>query len=509
MPQEMIQVRQKGMAQCPLASPSIVVIFGATGDLTRRELIASLYALKCKKFLSDKFAIVGFARRDWNDQTFREEMKKIVKKEAECTTAEWDEFSKNLFYVQGNFADEVSGPYSALLEKCQVLQKKLNIPDNILFHLSTPPEFYESIIERLGQSGLAQSNKGWRRVIIEKPFGRDQQSAQALDQKIHDVFKEEQIFRVDHFLGKETVQNMLAFRFANPAYEPIWNRQYIDHVQITVAEELGIGTRGNFYEQTGVIRDMVQNHLLQLLCMTAIDPPVRYDSGSLRAETLKVLESIRLIQPEEDSVLGQYQAGKIQGESVCGYREEKNVDKKSMVPTYVAFKILLDNWRWVGVPFYLRTGKRLQQKLTEVSIYFKEMPHMIFKETLNGECLQNVLRFQLQPNEGIVQTFMAKQPGAELQLQPVNFNFRYNAAFGIEEPPSAYQWLIFDAMRGDQTLFPRADWINRAWEIVNPVIEQWEKNPWQKFPNYEAGSWGPEAADSLLSHDKRKWSCFY
>ncbi|MDR3625559.1 MAG: glucose-6-phosphate dehydrogenase, partial [Ignavibacteriaceae bacterium] len=361
MSNEYVEVAKSGMSKAVPPEPCIVVIFGVTGDLTHRELIPSLYALGCKSLMPRPFAIIGFARRDWDDEFFRTEMKNTMKKVTECGDKEWEQFAKRLFYVKGDFNDDASNSYTRLYKKIKELQDELDIPDNILFHLATPPQEYSTIIDRLGKASLSVSEKGWRRIIIEKPFGRDEQSARKLDDDIHKVFNEEQIFRVDHYLGKETVQNMLVFRFGNSGFEPIWNRNYIENVQITVSEELGIGTRGNFYESTGILRDMVQNHLLQLLCIAAIEPPVNYDT-SLRFETVKVLDSISKMNVETDCILGQYGEGEINGVKVPAYRDEKNVAKDSITPTYAAFKVMIDNWRWAGVPFFLRTGKRLKGK---------------------------------------------------------------------------------------------------------------------------------------------------
>ncbi len=500
-----VKVSEKGMLKPEPPRPCIVVIFGASGDLAHRELVPSLFSLYCSGLMPKNFAIIGFARRDYSDVKFRDEMYEALKKSDGCKEEKWSKFAKNLFYVQGDFKDEADTSYNNLHAKIKKLQKDLSIEDNVFFHLSTPPAFYNVIIKRLSTSGLSKSETGWRRVIIEKPFGHDEKSARELDAEILEVFKEEQIFRVDHFLGKETVQNMLVFRFANPGFEPIWNRNYIDYVQITVAETLGIETRGNFYEKTGVVRDMVQNHLLQLLCMIAIEPPVNYDSHSLRTETIQVLESVCKIDLKKDVVLGQYDFGQINGTKVRSYHDEENVVKESTIPTFAALRVHLDNWRWAGVPFYLRTGKRMAQKLTEISIRFKPTPHLMFPKEHEADKKHNSLSFRLQPNEGIIYTFTAKQPGAELKLKHVDLNFEYATAFGIDEPPSAYQWLLFDAMKGDQTLFPRADWIYKAWSIIDPIIENWEAKPWNKFPNYKSGTWGPNETKEMLKKDGWSW----
>ena len=503
---EMIEVQQQGMLKGKPPDPCVVVIFGASGDLAHKELIPSLFALNCHKLMPEHCAVIGFSRTKFSDDDLRNEMFEAVKKDSICGEDQWKDFAKNLFYIPGDFKDEASESYEKLKKKIHDLQKKLNLPDNILFHLSTAPSFYSTIVKKLGAAGLSKSRNGWRRIIIEKPFGTDEQSARELDKDIHQVFEENQIFRIDHFLGKETVQNMVVFRFANPGFEPIWNRNYIDNIQITVAESIGIGSRAGFYEKTGIIRDMIQNHLFELLCMTAIDPPVNYDGASLRSETLKVLNSICRIDIENDVVLGQYDSGKVQGKKVNAYREEKNVDNNSMTPTYAAIKLTLDNWRWAGVPVYLRTGKRMKEKLSEITIKFKPTPHLMFPINHEDEKKHNLLTFRIQPNEGIIYTFTAKQPGAELKLRPVNLNFRYDRAFGIKEPPSSYQWLIRDAMQGDQTLFPHAEWIYKSWQIVDPIIKKWESEPWIDFPNYKAGSWGPSASDKLIRKNNNEWN---
>jgi len=485
----------------------VMVIFGAAGDLTRRELIPSLYELAAKDLLPDAFAVVGYSLGDFDDESFREAMKEAAREECTFREETWRRLEGAIHFVAGDFEADPEDGYADLAGRIQDVREDRGVPDNVFFHLAAPPPFFGTIVERLDACGLARSEDGWRRLVIEKPFGEDRASARELDRRIRSVFDEEQIYRIDHFLGKETVQNMLVFRFANPSFEPIWNRNYIDHVQITVAEDIGIGTRGSFYEETGVVRDMVQNHLLQLLCMTAIEPPVTFDASSLRDETVKVLEAAQVtpFDPAVDAVRGQYGPGEMDGDGVRSYREEDDVDPESDTATFAALELTLDNWRWAGVPFYLRTGKRMSRKLTEVSIQFRPTPHLMFAGDEARGLSSNVLTFRLQPEEGILQTFVAKEPGPEISLRPVTMNFGYASAFGVEEPPRAYAWLILDVMQGDQRLFARADWIYEAWSIVDPLIAHWDEAAAPDFPNYEAGSWGPEAADELLRRDGRGW----
>ncbi len=494
-----------GLSTGRAADPCVVVICGAGGDLTRRELIPALFELFQEKLLPDPCAVIGFSRSDWDDDAFRREMRATLDASgAPVDPAQWDKFAACLGFVPGDFAAPVDGAYATLVRRIAAERQRRAIPDHVLFHLATPPVVYEEIIGKLAAAGLATSSGGWRRVVIEKPFGADAASAAHLDAVVRAVFPETCVYRIDHFLGKETVQNMLVVRFANPAFEPIWNRQYIDHVQITVAEDIGIGTRAAFYEQTGVVRDMVQNHLLQLVCMTAIEPPNRFDGASLRDETVKVLEAIA---PPADAaaVGGQYGPGKTNGQRVAGYREEADVTPGSRTRTFAALKLEIDNWRWAGVPFYLRTGKRMSRRLTEVVIQFKPTPHLMFPVD-RDQLHSNVLVFRLQPDEGIAQTFAAKQPGPEVTVTPVTMSFSYANAFGIARAPRAYAWLLHDAMKGDQTLFARTDWIDRAWRIVDPLIARWnDANQPDAFPNYPAGSWGPAAADELLRRDGREW----
>lgn len=503
----MLDVEEAGMRRGRRADSCAIVIFGASGDLARRELFPSLFELYMKGFLPAAFAVIGVAREQLDDDQFRQRMRENVMKAVTCDEGDWNEFASRIGYVQADVVAAAEEGYAAVSERFEQVRAELALDDNVLFHLAVPPSLFSTIASGLGSSGLATPRSGWRRLVVEKPFGTNRESARELDVQLRQVFDEEQIYRVDHFLGKETVQNMLVFRFANPAYEPVWNRNYIDHVQITVAEDIGIGTRANFYEQTGVVRDMLQNHLLQLLCMTAMEPPVRFDAASLRDETVKVLAAVRPIAAGIDSgaVRGQYGAGSVGGEPVAGYRDEKGVPDDSLTSTYAAVRLMLDNWRWAGVPFYLRTGKRMTRKLTEVAIHFKPTPYVMFPPEDGRAVHQSVLVFELQPDEGIVQALGAKQPGPDLAVRTVTMRFDYAEAFGVEEPPSAYAWLLLDAMQGDQTLFARSDWVDRAWQIVDPIVERWSKEGPSDFPNYEAGSAGPQAADRLLARDGRKW----
>lgn len=489
------------------AEPCVLVIFGASGDLARKALLPSLYELHVQDLLPEPFAVVGTALSGWDDDTFRRRMEEAVRADCSFDERRWEELAERLFYVSADLTAPPEEDYAALGARIDEVREELGIPDRLLFHLAIPPSFFPRVVERLEAAELARSDegrRGWRRLVVEKPFGEDRASARRLDASLRAVFDEERIYRIDHYLGKETVQNMLVFRFGNPGFEPIWNRTYIDHVQITVAESIGIGRRAGFYERTGVVRDMLQNHLLQLLCMTAIEPPVRFEGSAVRNETVKVLDAIRPVDVASEAVRGQYGPGRIDGEAVPGYREEEGVAPDSRTPTFAAVELHIDNWRWAGVPFYLRSGKRLERKLTEVTIHFRPTPHPVFPRQDAG-ATGNVLAFRLQPNEGIMRTFAAKQPGPGLTIRPVRMEFCYDEAFGVAEPPRAYAWLLLDAMEGDQTLFARSDWIDRAWEIVDPAVQRWESEPPDAFPNYPAGSWGPEAADRLLSREGRRW----
>lgn len=499
-------VEAAGLGSASPPDSCAVVIFGASGDLTRRELLPSLFELCMKGLLPDAFAVIGVARAEMDDEQFRGRMRDVVMGEVTCEDDDWRAFASRVLYVSTDAGSGAEG-YAALQSRLEQARAEFGLEDNVLFHLAVPPALFGAIAEGLGASGLASSEGGWRRLVVEKPFGTDRESARRLDAELRRVFDEEQIYRVDHFLGKETVQNMLVFRFANPSYEPVWNRNFIDHVQITVAEDIGIGTRASFYEQTGVVRDMLQNHLLQLLCMTAMEPPVRVDAASLRDETVKVLEAVRPLADGDivDAVRGQYGSGRVGGEAVAGYRDEEGVPDESPTSTFVAAKLMLDNWRWAGVPFYLRTGKRMSRKLTEVAIRFKPTPHGMFRSREGRALHSSTLVFELQPDEGISQTLAAKQPGPDLSVSTVTMHFGYAETFGVKEPPRAYAWLLLDVMQGDQTLFARSDWVDRAWQIVDPVVERWAGERPADFPNYAAGTAGPEAADRLLERDGRRW----
>jgi len=500
-----LEVTCTGRARGAPPDPCVVVIFGASGDLACHTLIPSLYALGCQGFLPEPFAIIGFARRAWDDAAFRDHVRDIVRRQRPFREALWQKCARGLRYVQGDFTSPASEAYATLRETITKLPVERYLPDNLLFHLSPPPTFYGDIAHKLADASLLHSAHGWRRLIIEQPFGYDAASARALDRQLLRLIDEDHLYRIDHLLGKATVQNMLVFRFANPGFEPIWNRHDIDHVHITAAERAGIGSRAGYYDTAGVVRDMLQNHLRQLLCRTTMEPPVAYDGLALRHETFQVLQGLEPVHVPADGVLGQYGPGLQDGSPVRGYRDEDDIPPHSTTPTFVAVKLRLANWRWAGVPFDLRTGKRLLRKLTQISIHFKPTPHLMFPVDDPCRLQPNILTFRLQPDEGIHHTFLAKQPGPDICLRPVRMHFHDDRAFGIAEPPSAYEWLLLDAMRGHQTLFPRSDRIYKAWSLVDPIVQHWESAPPNDLPNYPAGSWGPAAADTLIKRDGRTW----
>ncbi len=489
--------------------PCSVVIFGATGDLTRRKLIPALYNLALERRLPGGLSVVGFARRDWSDAYFREQMREGVNdfsRSGPPDPALWESFANGLTYHRSTFSDEAG--YERLVEHLAHIDEQRGTGGNRLFYLATPPDSYETIIERLGACGLARSpSGGWTRIVIEKPFGRDLKTARELNQQLLSVFSENQIYRIDHYLGKETVQNILVFRFANGIFEPVWNQQHIDHIQITVAENIGVGDRGGYYDTSGVLRDMVQNHLLQLLALVAMEPPVAYDANAVRDEKVKVLRSIAPIAPEATprlTIRGQYGPGALAGQMVGGYRQEKGVDPESQTETYVALKLALESWRWVGVPFYLRSGKSLPKRVSEIAIQFRSVPHLLFQQTAETRIAANVLVMKIQPDEGITLKFNAKVPGQTVQIRPVTMDFRYGASFGFASP-EAYERLLLDALLGDGTLFIRRDEVETSWSLITPILEGWQREPLASFPNYEAGTWGPSEADDLMARDGRHW----
>jgi glucose-6-phosphate 1-dehydrogenase len=470
--------------------PFSIVIFGATGDLTHRKILPAFYALARQGLLPEQFNIVGFARRDWTDEVFRSEMRSSVEQFSRIPleAAAWDQFAANLHYHRSEF-DQADG-YPRLNE----LLDQLGSPaaDNRLYYLATPPEAYPVIVSHLGAAGLNHNVNGWTRIIIEKPFGRDLQSGVALNRQVHEVFAEEQVYRIDHYLGKETVQNLIVFRFANAIFEPIWNRNYIDHVQITVAETVGVESRAGYYDTAGVGRDMLQNHLLQLLTFTAMEPPYAFDARALRDEKVKVLQALHPIQPDE-TMPAQY----------IGYRNEKGVTSKSQTPTFAAVKLFIDNWRWQGVPFFLRSGKQLADKTTEISIVFKSPPHSLFPLAPGQLLTPNTLTLCIQPDEGMHLRFEAKLPGAGMQRQTVDMNMNYAQDFNGAALPEAYERLLLDALQGDAALFTRSDEIELAWQAIDPVIHAWETGAVPLF-FYEPGSWGPYEAVKFLG-EERGW----
>src|SRR5882762_466908 len=496
-----------GMRLDRVAPPAVVVIFGATGDLTRRKLLPALYRLTEQRLIPAEFAILGTGRQTMSDDEFRDHMQQAIKEFAadeDFDESSWQSFAKRVFYVAGDFND--AELYVKLKSRLEEIDKECNTRGNHLFYLATAPDNFGLIAGHLGQTDLAQSkDNGWTRIIVEKPFGHDLESARTLNQQLAEVFEEKQIFRIDHYLGKETVQNLLVFRFANSIFEPLWNRQYIDHIQITNAEGLGVEGRGGYYEKAGALRDMIQNHVFQVTSLIAMEPPASLSANGVRDEKIKAMQSVRPLPADrinEFAVRGQYGPGTVLGDTVPGYREEKGVDPNSSTETFAALKLYFDNWRWAGVPFYLRSGKRLQKHITEIAIQFKDVPHRLFTDA-DAPLQPNVLVIRIQPNEGISLRFGAKLPGQALRIRSVNMDFRYGSSFGVK-PPEAYERLLLDCMLGDSTLYARRDMVERGWEIVSPILEAWKK-PALDFPNYEAGSWGPQAAFELIQRDGRDW----
>jgi len=493
--------------QSRLAQPCSLVVFGATGDLTSRKIIPALYNLLKDGQLPSLFTCIGFARRPKTNEEFRAEMKEAATKYSRTKPIEeaiWSHFQDHLFYHQSEFHEDEG--YETLKTLLQQFDIKYGTKGNRIFYLATQPNSFTVICEKLHKAGLIYDEKKvkdrWSRIIIEKPFGHDLASAHALQDELLKHCTEKQIYRIDHYLGKETVQNLLVFRFANSIFESLWNNRHIDHIQITVAEDLGIGTRGKFYENAGQLRDMIQNHTMQILSLVAMEPPVSLEADAIRDQKVKALEAIKPLQLSK-IVRGQYGPGLINGQEVVGYRQEQDVNPASTIETYLALKVEFENPRWSGVPFYVRAGKRLPKKTTEVAVIFKEPPVTLFQNG-NRKNPPNALVIRIQPDEGTSLKINCKVPGPSNILQPVKMDFRYGSYFGTT-PPEAYERLICDCMVGDSTLFAREDEVFNSWKLLTPLLDDWAKNPPKDFPNYSAGSWGPKAADQLIEADGRKW----
>jgi glucose-6-phosphate 1-dehydrogenase len=490
------------------ASPCVMVIFGASGDLTKRKLIPALCNLAQGKLLSSQFAIIGFSYDSITTEAFRTQLSKDIKEFAPepVDPKLWDWFLERIYYVQGDFQDSTA--YEKLKAQIAAAEKAHSTQGNRFYYLAVSPKFFAPVVKQLGQAGLTQESDGkWARVIVEKPFGRDLDSAKELNRELKQILNEQQIYRIDHYLGKETVQNLMVFRFANSIAEPLWNRNFIDSVQITAAETVGVERRGGYYETSGALRDMVPNHLFQLLSLTAMEPPISFDANAVRDKQAEILHAVQPLSPEEvltSAVRGQYGEGIAGDERSLAYRQEPNVSPSSDTETYVALKLHVDTWRWAGVPFYLRTGKRLARRATEIAIQFRRSPIVLFRKTKIADLQTNRLVIHIQPDEGISLRFGAKVPGPVMRLGLVNMEFDYARDFGSSHS-TGYERLLYDCMIGDATLFQRADMVEAGWKVIQPVLDVWKALPAQRFPNYAAGSWGPAEADELLTQDGRAW----
>lgn len=507
---EMFQNPLEDQTIVKMPDPCVLVIFGATGDLTARRLLPALYNLAHEGRLPSHFACVGFARREKTDTQFRDEMYNAISQHSRTQPIDpevWQTFSEQLFYHRSEFDNDHG--YASFGERLKSLDATFGTKGNRIYYLSTPPSHFPMIVQKLQKHGLLYDQKThptrFSRIVIEKPFGHDFPTAVELQRQMATALQEEQMFRIDHWLGKETVQNLLVLRFANAIFEPIWSNKFIDHVQITVAEDEGVGTRGRFYEEAGALRDVVQNHMMQLLSLVAMEPPVNLNGNAVRDEKVKVLSSIRPIrkdQVDKYTVRGQYGPGFIHGEPVIGYCQEENVPPNSHIETYVAFEFFVDNWRWAGVPFFLRAGKRLPKRGTEIAVFFKEAPGVLFNAFHPNE--KNALVFRIQPDEGISLKMNSKVPGGSFLIQPVKMDFRYSSYFGTT-PPEAYERLLCDCMLGDQTLFAREDEVLASWRLLQPILEHWQETPPTDFSNYPAGTWGPEEANRMIHREGRNW----
>ncbi|HZS56111.1 MAG TPA: glucose-6-phosphate dehydrogenase [Bryobacteraceae bacterium] len=489
--------------------PCAVVIFGASGDLSKRKLLPSLYRLFYERRISPDFAVIGSSRTPMSDDAFREKMKESVSKFLEDAPFDedvWKSFAQSLFYVPGDL--NVPSSYDDIRNRLDEVEKSHRTAGNVLFYLSTQPSHYAEAILELGAHQLNKGH-GWRRVIIEKPFGHDLASARKLNDEIHKVFDESAIYRIDHYLGKETVQNILAFRFGNGIFEPLWNRRYVDHIQITAAESIGVEGRGAYYQEAGALRDMIQNHLSQVMATVMMEPPTIFDATNVRDERAKLLRAVRVMKHDDVpkyAVAGQYGPAFVGGEQVAGFRQEPSVSADAQTDTYAAVTFFIDNWRWAGTPVYIRTGKRMPKRVTDIAIQFKAPPLGLFQqETKTGlrEVRPNLLVLRIQPEEGISLRFLSKSPGSGMRVRPVSMDFNYGSSFG-ERSPTAYETLLLDAMMGDPTLYTRQDMVEASWQIVQPILEVWENSKFF-FPNYPAGSWGPKASDDMLAQQGHVW----
>ena len=487
------------------AGPCALVIFGGAGDLTKRKLLPALYNLSKEHLLPENFAVVGVSVDDLSQDAFLQHVTQFLD-DPDRAGDRWDWFSQRIQYERGDFAND--NTYQCLQQRLAAVDEKFGTGSNYLFYLATAPKFFAEIVEHLGKSGLSREENGhWRRVIIEKPFGHDLESAKSLNRDLQSVLNEDQIYRIDHYLGKETVQNLLVFRFSNSIFEPLWNDRYIDHVQITNAETVGVERRGGYFDNVGTMRDMVPNHIMQLISLTAMEPPASFKSEAVRDEQAKVLHAIKPFHSDEvlmNTVRGQYGEGRIGDNSAPAYRSEPGVAPDSRTETFVALKLAIDNWRWAGIPFYIRTGKRLAERHTEITIQFKKTPLQIFQDTVGHKLRTNQLVIQIQPEEGMMLSFGAKIPGSTVRVGSVNMSCEY-AKYFKAEPKTGYEILLYDCMIGDPTLFQRADMVEAGWSVVDPVLDVWRAVSPRKFPNYGAGSWGPKEADDLLARDGRKW----